>query len=180
MRNATQSFIEKELFPFRKGLCAMDKSALEQLLFKYDWWMGISTIAVTLGILGENVAHFIFEEEKRSLSEKTVSILFAVFVLGGVVGEYIFGSKPSAVSGQLQRSSDTEVASLNKEAGEARTDAGKANERAGKLEKGAAGLRATAEHERLARVEIEPARYLLSRIYVIGQKLISALLVRLF
>lgn len=100
----------------------MDKNALEQLPSSYNWWMGLSTVAV--GILGEYVAHFIFEREARdNKREVVVSILFGVLVLGGVVGEYIFGKKLSQVSEQLQQIADTEVAQSNRDAAAARKDA---------------------------------------------------------
>jgi hypothetical protein len=155
----------------------MDNSALETLLSKYNWWMGLSTIAVALGILGEYVAHFIFERDaKRNRIEMVLGILLGVLVLGGVVGEYIFGSKLSDVAGQLQRKADGEVATLNKSAADAIKDAanagkaageaneaagianekaGESNKRAAKLEKEAAALKESAEGERLARVKIE-------------------------
>ena len=102
----------------------MDKTALEHLLSSYNQWMGISTIAVAVGILGEYVAHFIFEEEaRRHKREMAVSILFGVLVLGGVVGEYIFGKKLTQVSEQLQQVADVEVAQSNKDAAAARKDA---------------------------------------------------------
>jgi hypothetical protein len=102
----------------------VDKSTLEQLLSSYNWWMGVSTVAVAIGILGEYVAHFIFEEEaRRNKREMAVSILFGVLVLGGVVGEYIFGKKLSQVSEQLQQIADTEVAQSNRDAATARKDA---------------------------------------------------------
>jgi hypothetical protein len=102
----------------------MDKNALEQLLSSYNWWMGVSTIAVAVGILGEYVAHFVFEEEaRRNRREMAVSILFGVLVLGGVVGEYVFGKKLTEVSEQLQQIADVEVAQSNKDAAAARKDA---------------------------------------------------------
>jgi hypothetical protein len=102
----------------------MDKTALEHLLSSYNGWMGISTIAVAVGILGEYVAHFIFEEDaRRNKREMAVSILFGVLVLGGVVGEYIFGKKLTQVSEQLQHIADVEVAQSNKDAAAARKDA---------------------------------------------------------
>src|SRR6202142_3961228 len=142
----------------------MDKNALEQLLSSYNWWMGISTIAVAIGILGEYVAHFIFEEEaRRNKREMAVSILFGALVLGGVVGEYVFGKRLTQVSEQLQQTADAEVARSNKDAAQARRDAetakgdaakanekaGSANERASKNEREAAQLRKDAESERL-------------------------------
>ena len=154
----------------------MDKTALEQLLSSYNLWMGLSTVAVAIGILGEYVAHFLFEEERRNKREVVVSILFGALVLGGVVGEYIFGKKLSQVSEQLQQIADTQVAQSNRDAAAARKDAeiaredaegfqaqiananeraGKADERASTNEKEAARLRKDAEAERLARVKIE-------------------------
>src|SRR5882724_9153366 len=107
----------------------MDKNVLEQLLSSYNWWMGISTIAVAIGILGEYVAHFIFEKEAReNRLEMMISILFGVLVLGGVVGEYMFGSRLSQAAEKLQQLADTEVAQANK-------DAAQANERAANAEK---------------------------------------------
>jgi hypothetical protein len=105
----------------------MGNAALEALLSKYNWWMGLSTIAVALGILGEYVAHFIFERDaKPNRIEMFLGVLFAFLVLGGVVGEYIFGSKLSDATGRLQRQADVEVAMLGKSAAEAAKDAAEA------------------------------------------------------
>jgi hypothetical protein len=102
----------------------VDKNALEHLLSSYNWWMGLSTVAVAIGILGEYVAHFIFEEDaRRNKREMVVSILFGLLVLVGVVGEYVFGKKLSQVSEQLQQIADTEVAQSNKDAAAAREEA---------------------------------------------------------
>jgi hypothetical protein len=102
----------------------MDKNALEQLLSSYNWWMGISTVAVAVGILGEYVAHFVFEKEaRRNRLEMGISILFGVLVLGGVVGEYVFGKRLSQASEQLQQIADAEVAQSNNDAAQARKDA---------------------------------------------------------
>lgn len=102
----------------------MDKTYLEHLLSSYNWWMGVSTIAVAVGILGEYVAHFVFEEEaRRNKREMAISVLFGLLVLGGVVGEYIFGKKLTQVSERLQQIADVEVAQSNKDAAAARKDA---------------------------------------------------------
>jgi hypothetical protein len=102
----------------------MDKHALEQLLSSYNWWMGVSTIAVAVGILGEYVAHFVFEDEaRRDKREMAVSILFGVLVLGGVVGEYVFGKRLTQVSEQLQQIAEAEVAQSNKDAAQALQEA---------------------------------------------------------
>jgi outer membrane murein-binding lipoprotein Lpp len=126
----------------------MDKNALEQLLSSYNSWMGWSTVAVAVGILGEYVAHFVFEEDaRRNRREMVVSILFGVLVLGGVVGEYLFGKKLSQVSEQLQQIADTQVAQVNSDAAAAVRDAeglrlqiAQANERAANAERETARL----------------------------------------
>jgi len=157
----------------------MDKSSLEQLLFTYNRWMGVSTVAVAIGILGEYVAHFVFEKEaRRNKLEMAISVLFGVLVLGGVVGEYIFGSKLSEVTGTLQRIADTEVARSNKEAESAHREAeiarkeaasladdiakeekgvADANARAALAEQHAAEANKKAEDERIARLKLEAA-----------------------
>ena len=123
----------------------MDKSSLEQLLSSYNWWMGVSTVAVAIGILGEYVAHFVFEKEaRRNRLEMVISILFGAFVLGGVVGEYIFGSKLSIVAGQLQRMADGEVAQSNKDASAARKEADSLELEIAKTNESAAHANATA------------------------------------
>jgi hypothetical protein len=148
----------------------MDKNALEQLLSSYNWWMGLSTVAVAIGILGEYVAHFIFEEDaRRNKREMAVSILFGVLVLGGVVGEYLFGKKLSQVSERLQQMADTEVAQANRGAAAARKDAGEANQKAGqanerasvneketqKLRKQNLATDSALSKERITRLELE-------------------------
>jgi len=132
----------------------MDKTALEQLLSSYNWWMGISTVAVAIGILGEYVAHFVFEKEaRRNKREMTVSILCGVLVLGGVVGEWIFGSKLSQASEQLQRIADTEVAESNKDAAAALKDAEATRKQSADTNKRAAEAEqhAAQENERAAK-----------------------------
>ena len=148
----------------------MDKTALEHLLSSYNWWMGISTVGVAVGILGEYVAHFVFEKEaRRNKLELAISILCGVLVLGGVVGEWIFGSKLAQASERLQRIADTEVASSNAQAEAAHREAETARKEADSFEldiakakkdsanagKEAARLNKRGEEERLARVKIE-------------------------
>jgi cytochrome c biogenesis protein CcdA len=83
----------------------MDKNALEQLMSSYNFWMGVSTIAVAVGILGEYVAHFIFEKEARKNKlAVVVSILFGAAVLGGVVGEYLCGKNSLKCQSNFNRS----------------------------------------------------------------------------
>jgi hypothetical protein len=95
----------------------VDKNTLEQLMSTLNWWMGVATLAVLVGILGEYIAHFAFgEKSKRSLREIAVTILCGVLVLGGVGGEFWCGRRLSQVSDQLQRISDQEVANANERA----------------------------------------------------------------
>lgn len=134
----------------------MDKSTLEKLLFTYNWWMGVSTVAVAVGILGEYVAHFIFEKEaRRNRLAATFSVVFGVLVLGGVVGEYMFGSRLSDVSGEIQRVADKEVAELNKQAQEARKAAEDARRETGSFGRDIANANARAAdaNKRAAKAE---------------------------
>jgi len=102
----------------------VEKITLEQLMTAYNWWMGVSTIAVAIGILGEYVAHFIFEKDAReNKTALAVSVLLGLFVLGGVVGEFICGHKLSQISDQLQRIADKEVADANQIAASAQNAA---------------------------------------------------------
>lgn len=88
----------------------MGKLELEALLSKYNSEMGWATIAVAMGIFGEYISHFAFSrDEKRSRAEWICTVLFAVFVLGGVVGEWRFGEALSDTTGKLQRIADKEV-----------------------------------------------------------------------
>jgi hypothetical protein len=97
----------------------MSKSELASLLAKYNSRMGLATIAVAIGILGEYIAHFVFAKEKKSKMEWVCTVLFALLVVGGVSGEYWYGKQLSETVDSLQRLSDGEVANANKNASEA-------------------------------------------------------------
>jgi hypothetical protein len=139
------------------------KTELELLLSKYNWWMGAATIAVAIGILGEYAVHFIFEKEvRRKTLESSARIFFGLLVFGGVVGEYVFGEKLSEVANKIQRTADNEVASLYREASEARKDAAIARKETASFQRDIASANAhaaeaseKAERERLARLKIE-------------------------
>jgi hypothetical protein len=151
----------------------MDKTVLEHFLSSYNWWMGVSTIAVAVGILGEYVAHFVFEEEaRRNRREMAVSILFGVLVLGGVVGEYIFGKKLTLVSEQLQQIADTEVAQANKDAATARKDAELARKNAEgfSLQIAQANEAAKDAEARAAEANLELARFKAPRTLSLAQQ----------
>lgn len=106
----------------------MDKTELEALLARIDIWL----------------------------------LVFGIVVVVGVAGESFFGMRHWWNSRKLQSLQNTEndaqrseIARLNKEAGDARREAGEAIERAAKTERQAAELNRKAEEERLARVKIE-------------------------
>jgi hypothetical protein len=86
---------------------------------KYNSRMGLATIAVAIGILGEYIAHFVFTKEKKNKMEWVCTVLFALLVVGGVSGEYWYGKQLSETVDSLQRLSDGEVANANKNASEA-------------------------------------------------------------
>ena len=71
----------------------MEKGTLEQLMSTFNWWLGFSTIAVAIGILGEYVSHFIFEKDARknktAMAISTVLGLFVLVVLQGSKCGYI-------------------------------------------------------------------------------------------
>lgn len=141
----------------------MTKLTLEHMLSLYSWWMGASTVAVAVGILGEYAAHFIFEADaRRNKLEMAISILCGVLVFGGVVGEMIVGSKLSQASAGLQNIADLEIAQSNRDAAIARNDAeiareesANTNERAAKAERQTALSNQIAEQERIERLKLQ-------------------------
>lgn len=97
--------------------------------------MGFSTVFVALGILGEYIAHFVFDKEARHKKlEMATTIVFGVMVLGGVVGEYLAGDRLSQVARAIQQASDLEVSRLNEEAAEARRMAAELQKTAAELQ----------------------------------------------
>jgi len=92
----------------------------------------------------------------------TLIQVFAVLVAIGIVGEVGFGVRHWILNKRLHRiqysedlQQQEEIASLNREAGEARKSAGEAIERAGKAEENLAGAneRAASANERAAKAE---------------------------
>jgi hypothetical protein len=83
---------------------------------------------------------------------KTIS---AFLVAIGVAGEFIGGWIAGPIQKRIDDAQKSEIARLNKDAGDARKSAGEAIERAAKLEREAAELNRKAEEERLARVKLE-------------------------
>lgn len=152
----------------------MDKSTLEASSRAYNSLMGWATIAVAVGIGGEYIAHFFSNKEKRWW--RAVTLLFALCVLLGVVGEWWFGKKLSDVADQIQLASDKDVfdatnrlttaegnlavairdsGAAKKAASEAYERAAKANERAIANEKEAARLSKEAAEARQKEAQAE-------------------------
>ena len=131
----------------------------QELLAVYDSCTAISTAVVALGIFGEYACHFYFERPTRADFVKTaLTLFFGALVLGGVVGEFVFGKKISLLSKEIQQTSDQTIAALkfqlgavnlqiaksNEEAAAARKTASEANERVLKAEKQTAQAQAEA------------------------------------
>ena len=146
------------------------KTAFQHLLTTYNGWMNVSTIAVVVGLLGEYVAEFIFDQKiRQNRKQLAIRLLFGAIILGGVFGEYIYGKKLSEISELQQQTADRELARANAEAARANEQAAKArnesvislreakdaNGRASKNEAESARLRKAAEQERLARLKLE-------------------------
>src|SRR5271166_5546745 len=99
---------------------------LEALIAAHNWWLGVFTITVALGILAETLVEFFFSKNK-SRAEIVLTIICSAVVLGGVVGEYIQGSNVADSSSELQQMADKDVGSLYKQAGDANERAAEAN-----------------------------------------------------
>jgi hypothetical protein len=142
----------------------MDKSVLEAALSHYNSLMGWATIAVAVGIGGEYTAHFISNREKGR--KAIITLVFALCVLLGVIGEYWYGSQLSTTAEQIQRTSDKEVSNAQdrltaaesgladaiREASAAKTAASEAYERAAK-----ANGRAIANEKKAAQLSKDAA-----------------------
>jgi len=113
---------------------------LETLISSHNWWLGVFTIIVAVGIFFEIAVEFIFGADKPRI-EKIAITICGLVVLGGVIGEYLEGSRVADSANQLQTMADNDVGQLFKEAGDA-------NERAAKAEN-------ETENEKSARVELQ-------------------------
>ena len=101
----------------------MGKGELESLLSKYNSEMGLATIVIAIGIFGDYIARFLFDREKRSRREWISTTVFFACILGGTLGGYWFGEKLSQTSSKLQRLSDGEVATAQRDAEQAKAQA---------------------------------------------------------
>jgi len=106
----------------------MGKSELEAFLSALDHWAAFFILLVVIGVGGELVTHILSSRANKRMIT-------------------------------LQREEDqqrqTEIARLNKEAGDARKSAGEAAERAAKAQERATEASRKAEEERVARLKLE-------------------------
>jgi hypothetical protein len=109
-------------------------SDLEALITAHNWWLGLFTITVALGILAETLVEFAFSENKPR-AEIVLTVICSIVVLGGVVGEYIQGSGVADSASQLQQMADADVANLYKQATNANERAARAEDRAKEAER---------------------------------------------
>jgi hypothetical protein len=78
------------------------------------------TIAVFAGLLTEYIILFWTQRKDFSKLEFGLAVAAAILIAGGVYGEYFFGSRASDAALGIEKISEDRIASLNKEAGEAR------------------------------------------------------------
>jgi hypothetical protein len=149
---------------------AAEVSALK-LVFKtatdnVEW----STVAVTVGVSIEFLALFVFSKEMPR-KEKWIMAFATLLIVVGCAGEYIYGERATGAATQLQEASDSQVASLEKDAKAAEEKiadtekaaaiamarAGEANERAANLEKETLTLKISLQEaeEKTAKAEKE-------------------------
>ncbi len=141
-------------------LFSLSKSATSSALHISELTVLLFGLLLVVGLIGEL---------SKSPKWKARLRAFELMVVVGVGGELIGDGGIFVFSERLQAISDADVATLNREAGDARKDAGEANKRAGSAlkdaadaneratanEKEAARLGKLAEDERLARIQIE-------------------------
>jgi hypothetical protein len=108
-------------------------------------WAEWSNFAVIAGLVVEMIVLWIFSHGKG----ESIFLTIAVLIIGvGVFGEYRFGSRAADAASELQRISDERVASLGRDAAEAK-------ERAANAEKGIVEARLELERMKSERI-IQP------------------------
>jgi hypothetical protein len=123
---------------------------LEGLISFHNWWLGLFTAIVALGIFAETLVEFWYSKEKPR-TEVCITVVCSLIVLGGVIGEYIESGNVADKAGELQQAADKDVGQLFKQASEA-------NERASEAQRETANARLEqAQIERLisGRFELE-------------------------
>lgn len=113
---------------------------LEGLISARNWWLGLFTAIVALGILAETLVEFWYSKDKPR-REVILTVICSLIVLGGVIGEYMESGRIAESADQLQGLADRDVADLYRQSADA-------NERAAKAAK-------STEDERSARLKFE-------------------------
>lgn len=104
---------------------AVLKEAFRAANSEAEW----ATLAVVIGLIIEFAVLLIFAKE-ISRTEKWLLVFANILVAGGVGGEYVFGGRATNAAIQLQQASDEKVATLSKEAAQAKKGAAEAMQRA--------------------------------------------------
>jgi hypothetical protein len=91
---------------------------LEALLDFHNRWLGIFTAIVALGIFAETIAEFWCSKDKPR-REVVLTVICSLFVLGGVIGEYIESGNVAGKARELQQMADADVGSLDGQASDA-------------------------------------------------------------
>jgi hypothetical protein len=92
----------------------MDDAALSALKATFDTdisWNEWATAVVVVGVAIEFLALLIFGKE-MSRTDIFMLIIGSLLVVGGVGGEYVFGSRAAYIATELQQQSDQAVAGL--------------------------------------------------------------------
>jgi hypothetical protein len=130
-------------------------SGVDTSIANEEFWSSVGYWIVVGGLVGDIIVLVV--PKHREHLEKVLSAIFTIVIIIGVAIEHRADASISILISQGQQASGLQIAHLNTEAGDARRIAGEAEERAAKLEKEAASLREDAEHEHLARVQLEAA-----------------------
>lgn len=109
----------------------MLKDELEVIIASDSVWSGRSTLVLAIGILGE-YAVLPFLEEKIHWKRLTKAF-FAVLVVAGIVGEYLFSERIARNASELQRLADVELSDTEQQVRNAVKLAGNISDRADKL-----------------------------------------------
>jgi hypothetical protein len=128
---------------------------LESSITKQEFWSSVGYWAMVCGLVGE-VAVLAIPTHRERL-EKVLSAIFTIVIIFGLATEHRAETQISGLISRQQQAAKLQIAQLNKEASEAREVEAQANEQVATLEKQAASLQESAEHEHLARMQIESA-----------------------
>jgi hypothetical protein len=119
-------------------ILAAHAAEVDRLLNTLNWWEVadyIATAIVTVGVIGETLVDFtnVFRTRDDRPREKRLGKIFAIILIGGLVGELTALIKTSNLTGQI-------ITDLRADIGIAYDTAGVANQRAAQLERETAQL----------------------------------------